>query len=124
MLQFSSSPHTFGFDDHYSAVTKSFYTVRKHYADHCLTVLTFVGTHPEYHGRGAGTMLTEWGLARAKSENIPVYLDSTVPASKMYQKLGFTAVDGLSITLPGIGKDGAPCVYQEVSMLRTWDATK
>ena len=66
-------------------------------------------------------MLTKWGLARARSENIPVYLDSTVPASRIYLKLGFVAVDGLSMTLPGMGKDGGPYVYEEVSMLQTWD---
>jgi GNAT superfamily N-acetyltransferase len=77
-----------------------------------------VGTHPDYQGRGAGTLLTEWGLGRAKSENIPVYLDSTIPASKVYRALGFVACDGLSMILPG--KDGGYCVYEEVSMLRTW----
>lgn len=84
-------------------------------------VLTFVGTHPDFQGRGAGTMLTEWGLTRAKSENTPVYLDATIPASKVYQKLGFVAVDGLSMTLPRMGKDGGPYIYEEVSMLQTWD---
>jgi GNAT superfamily N-acetyltransferase len=87
-----------------------------------LLVLTFVGTHPDYQGRGAGTILTEWGLIKAESENIPIYLDSTIPASKVYQKLGFVAVDGLSMTLPaGMDKDGGPCIYEEVCMLRTWN---
>ena len=85
-------------------------------------VLTFVGTHPDYQGRGAGTLLTEWGLAKAKSENIPVYLDSTIPASRIYLKLGFVPVDGLSMSLPGMGRDGEPYIYEELSMLRTWDA--
>jgi GNAT superfamily N-acetyltransferase len=84
----------------------------------CCVVLTFVGTHPEYQGRRAGSILTEWGLARAKSENIPVYLDSTIPASKVYQKLGFVAVDGLSMMIPG--RDGGDYIYEEISMLRTW----
>lgn len=79
-----------------------------------------MGTHPDYQGRGAGTLLTKWGLARAKSENIPVYLDSTIPASKVYQKLGFVACGGLSMTLPGMGTDGGAYIYKEVSMLRTW----
>jgi hypothetical protein len=65
-------------------------------------------------------MLTKWGLARAKSENIPVYLDSTVPASRIYLKLGFVAVDGLKMTVPGMEKDGGTHIYEEVSMLWTW----
>ena len=63
-------------------------------------------------------MLAEWGLRKAKSENIPVYLDSTISASKLYQKLGFVACGGLSMTLPGNGSGN--WVYEEVSMLRTW----
>ena len=66
-------------------------------------------------------MLTRWGLTKAEFENMPVYLDSTVPASKFYQKLGFVAVDGLSMSLPGMGKDGGIYIYEEISMLRTWD---
>ena len=65
-------------------------------------------------------MLTEWGLVRAKSENVSVYLDATIPASKVYQKLGFVVVDGLSMILTGMGKDGGPYIYEEVSMLQAW----
>jgi GNAT superfamily N-acetyltransferase len=81
-----------------------------------------VGTHPDFQRRGAGTLLIEWGLARAKAENVPVYLDSTILASYVYQKLGFVPLDGLSMTLPGTGTDGGPNIYREVSMLRTWDS--
>lgn len=80
--------------------------------------LSFVGSDPEYQGRGLGKKLIEWGLAKAKSENIPAYLDSTIPASKVYQKLGFVAVGGLNMTIPG--KDGRDHAYEEIAMLQTW----
>ena len=67
-------------------------------------------------------MLVEWGLTKAKSENIPVYLDSTMPASRVYHKLGFVIVDGISMALPGMGVGGGTYIYEEFSMLRTWDA--
>jgi len=84
--------------------------------------LTFVGTHPDFQGRGAGTLLTEWGLKRAKQDgNIPVYLESTIAASSLYRRLGFVALDGLSMTLPGDGPAGGPNMYEEVCMLKIWE---
>ena len=93
--------------------------VQRRNAYHDWIVLSFVGTHPDYQGRGAGSLLTQWGLKRAKADQIPVYLDSAVSASRLYEKLGFVAVDGLSMTIPG--KEGGEQVYDEVSMLRAWD---
>ncbi|TAQ90552.1 hypothetical protein B7494_g1106 [Chlorociboria aeruginascens] len=84
--------------------------------------LTFVGTYPGFQRRGAGTMLTKWGLAKAEKENIPVYLESTITALPLYQKLGFIPIDGLSMELPDMGVDGEPVIYQELCMLRKWDA--
>lgn len=65
--------------------------------------------------------MSEWGLSKAKADNVPVYLESTTAASSLYRRLGFVALDGLSMTLPGQGPDGGPNIYEEVSMLRTWD---
>jgi allophanate hydrolase len=83
--------------------------------------LTFVGTRPEFQGQGAGTLLTEWGLSKAKSENVPVYLESTLGAASFYRRLGFVSLDGLSMTLPGTAPDGGPNIYEEVGMMRTWE---
>jgi allophanate hydrolase len=66
-------------------------------------------------------MLTEWGLSRAKQDRVPVYLESTISASSLYRRLGFVALDGLSMTLPGNGPAGGPNIYEEVGMLRTWE---
>ena len=84
--------------------------------------LTFVATHPRFQGRGAGTLLAEWGLERARQEgNIPVYLESTIAASSLYRRLGFVALDGLSMTLPEDGSTSGPNIYEEVCMLKTWE---
>ncbi|KUJ20308.1 amidase signature enzyme [Mollisia scopiformis] len=83
--------------------------------------LTFVGTLPKYQGRGAGRLLTEWGLEKAKQESMPIYLESTISAARLYRRLGFTALDGLSMSLPGRSSEGGPNVYEEVGMLKTWD---
>ncbi|KAG4435026.1 hypothetical protein IFR05_009482 [Cadophora sp. M221] len=81
--------------------------------------LTFVGTLPEHQGRGVGSMLSKWGVQKAKEDNLPVYLESTIPASALYRRLGFVALDGLSMVLPGNGPDGGPNIYEEVGMLKT-----
>ena len=83
--------------------------------------MTFVGTHPKFQGRGAGTLLTEWGISRAKKDKVPVYLESTIGASSMYLRLGFIAIDGFSMILPGNGENHDPTIYQELSMVRMWD---
>jgi allophanate hydrolase len=82
-------------------------------------VLLSISTAPEFQGQGIGRRLTEWGLMKAKADNIPVYLDSTLPASAMYRKLGFVALDGMSILLPG--QRNKPRIYEELGMLRIWD---
>jgi Asp-tRNA(Asn)/Glu-tRNA(Gln) amidotransferase A subunit family amidase len=86
-----------------------------------LLVLSFIATIPELQGHGIGTMLTKWGLDRAKVDGTLVYLDSTLSASSMYRKLGFVALDGISMSLPGKDKNGCPCIYEELGMLRAWD---
>jgi allophanate hydrolase len=65
-------------------------------------------------------MLTEWGLSKAKQDNMPVYLESTIAASSLYRRLGFVALDGLSMALPGNGPAGGN-IYEEVGMLRIWN---
>ncbi|TVY48582.1 Allophanate hydrolase [Lachnellula occidentalis] len=82
--------------------------------------LTFVGTHPDFQGKGAATLLTKWGLERAKKDNVPVYLESTISASSLYRRLGFMSLDGLSMALPSTGRDSGPNIYEELCMLRTW----
>ncbi|CZS90528.1 related to DUR1,2-urea amidolyase [Rhynchosporium graminicola] len=81
--------------------------------------LTFVGTLPKHQGRGAGTLLSKWGVQKAKDDNLPVYLESTIAASPLYRRLGFVALDGLSMVLPGNGPDGGPNIYEEIGMLKT-----
>ncbi|EKD12040.1 uncharacterized protein L3040_003181 [Drepanopeziza brunnea f. sp. 'multigermtubi'] len=82
--------------------------------------MNFVGTDPRYQGRGAGTMLTKWGLSAAEKDGLPVYLESTVAASSLYRRLGFVSRDGLSMVLPGNSPTGGPNIYEEVCMIKVW----
>jgi ribosomal protein S18 acetylase RimI-like enzyme len=44
---------------------------------------------PLYQGRGVGSMLTKWGLERAREERCCATLEASVPGLPMYKKLGF-----------------------------------
>ncbi|MFI5028563.1 MAG: GNAT family N-acetyltransferase [Solirubrobacterales bacterium] len=52
--------------------------------------LSFLGTHPEQRGQGAGMGLLEANLARIDGEGMPAYLESSNPANnERYERLGF-----------------------------------
>lgn len=81
-------------------MTHSFISLRWVLA-HLALDLTFVGTDPQHERRGAATALIRWGLEKSKKEGVPAYLESTPNAAALYEKLGFRAVDRLSINLDG-----------------------
>lgn len=60
--------------------------------------LSYTATHPLHQRRGASKMMVQWGVDRAKEENLPIYLESTEEASHMYEKLGFKCLRKFSFT--------------------------
>ncbi|KAI9650073.1 hypothetical protein NHQ30_000086 [Ciborinia camelliae] len=83
--------------------------------------LTLIATHPDHTDRGAGTLLTNWGLSKGAKEKIPVYLETTIPTSSFFRKFGFVPVDGFSIALPEMRLNGEPYIHEELCMIRKWD---
>lgn len=57
--------------------------------------LTFVCVDPRYQGRGVGSGLTRrlLELVETGDEKLPVYLESTMEAVPLYERLGFEKVD-------------------------------
>ncbi|KAL4957553.1 putative GNAT family acetyltransferase [Aspergillus filifer] len=76
--------------------------------------LSFIGTDPEYERRGAASMLVNWGLERARKENVPAALESTKNAWAFYEKLGFKGEETISMALDGVGEAGESVLYEEV----------
>ncbi|KAH8662912.1 amidase signature domain-containing protein [Tricladium varicosporioides] len=81
--------------------------------------MTFLGTDPNHQGRGAASLLIQWGIERAEENKVPIYLDSTLDAAPLYRRHGFVALDGLALAIPNDEK-GQPIFYQELSMLRSF----
>ncbi|KAF7958865.1 hypothetical protein EAE96_002395 [Botrytis aclada] len=78
--------------------------------------LTSVITIPRYRRRGAGTLLTNWGLLRGEKEKIPVYLESPFSTLSFFRNLGFISVNEFSISLPW---NRAPAyIHKESCMVR------
>ena len=73
--------------------------------------LTFIGTDPAYRGRGAGTLLVQWGIEQANEGKVPLHLESTLEAVSLYSRLGF--VPEGTVSLPLRTKTGVS-VYEEI----------
>ncbi len=58
-------------------------------------------THPGYRRRGAGTMLCEWGIARAKEQGKVVMLFATAMGAPLYGKLGFRTLGLVKVQVEG-----------------------
>ncbi|KAI1798668.1 putative GNAT family acetyltransferase [Daldinia bambusicola] len=78
--------------------------------------LTFMGTDPAYQRRGAASMMVRWGMERSRIDHAPAYLESTLEAAPFYRKLGFTAVEKISLEYRIHGSDTLR-TYEEVSFI-------
>jgi GNAT superfamily N-acetyltransferase len=54
-------------------------------------------TSPDHQRRGAGTKLIQWGIARARALNLPIYLSASPSGLPLYTKLGFKTCGSLGI---------------------------
>jgi len=57
--------------------------------------------HPDFQNRGAGTMLSQWGLDKAKAENLNMTLFASEKGRRLYTKLGFKTVCTFRVQLDG-----------------------
>lgn len=54
--------------------------------------LPFIGVEPARQGRGIGSRLLQWGLARADRDGVPTYLEASSPRNRaLYERHGFVA---------------------------------
>jgi GNAT superfamily N-acetyltransferase len=75
-----------------------------------------MGTDPLHQKRGAATMLIQWGLDHCKQENVPAYLESTMEAVPLYEKMGFRVAARITLRFDERG-DGTAGVYEEAACI-------
>ncbi len=63
--------------------------------------LMVLDTHPEYQRRGAGTILCEWGMARAREQGKVVTLFASTMGAPLYGKLGFRTLGVVKVQVEG-----------------------
>jgi GNAT superfamily N-acetyltransferase len=77
--------------------------------------MSFLCTDPAYQGQGAGSLLTRKVTMMAAADGLPVYLESTEWAYKMYDKCGFHGLHGFQMDIPP-SPVSKSTVYQELCM--------
>ncbi|KZM22841.1 N-acetyltransferase [Ascochyta rabiei] len=79
-------------------------------------MLNSFATHPDHQGRGAGSLLLDWGTGKADNEGLVTYLDATQVARPVYEKRGFEvrrAVEWDRTKWGGEGKDVHFCMVRQ-----------
>lgn len=56
--------------------------------------LDMLGTHPDYRGRGAGSMLVKYGCDLAAENGVGAYVDASKAGAPLYAKFGFVDESG------------------------------
>ncbi|KAL2162062.1 hypothetical protein VTH06DRAFT_7847 [Thermothelomyces fergusii] len=79
--------------------------------------ISFLCTDPAYQGQGIGTLLTRKVLELAKTDKLPVYLESTEVAMPIYQRLAFRAIDEIQMKILGPTGGESTVTYREVCMV-------
>ena len=53
-----------------------------------------LGTHPDYRGRGAGSVLIKYGCDLADKNGVGAYVDASKAGAPLYAKFGFVDESG------------------------------
>ncbi|TVY75976.1 hypothetical protein LSUE1_G007873 [Lachnellula suecica] len=77
--------------------------------------LMFCFVDPEYHRRGIGSLLLQWGTKKADELNAKIWLSSTPQAVSAYEKNGWKVIETHDVMLENYGGEG---VYRRAWMLR------
>ncbi|KAH7096070.1 hypothetical protein FB567DRAFT_514110 [Paraphoma chrysanthemicola] len=74
-------------------------------------MLNSLATHPDHRGRGAATLLLDWGMKKADEEGVVTYLDATGIGKGLYEKTGFVVRQVLEWDRKPWGGEGVDCHY-------------
>ena len=70
------------------------YWVKKYPRNYHLQLLA---THPDYRRRGAGSLLSQWGIKEAVTSGVAVGVEASPMGFLLYSQLGFKLKDTLTV---------------------------
>ena len=74
-------------------------------------------TDPEFHGRGAGTRLLQWGMEQADRLGVVMALESTPAGLSLYKRFGFREMEVIKADMKKFGWD---LPYDPGAAKRVW----
>jgi GNAT superfamily N-acetyltransferase len=77
--------------------------------------LRMLVTDPAHQRRGAGEMLTRWGIEEAKKLRLPAFVESSEAAHRLYMKCGFLDVDIYTVDMWKWGAENPHTTYLMIS---------
>lgn len=63
--------------------------------------LWLLATHPDFRNRGAGTMLTKWGMNKATDKTYKATVFGSIMGKKLYEYLGFEDLGTVTVQVEG-----------------------
>lgn len=70
--------------------------------------LDMLCTHPQYRGKGAGSMLVARGCEEADQDRVPAYVDASRDGAPLYARHGFE-----DRTIPGFAAEGVKSMVRQ-----------
>jgi len=77
-------------------------------------VLTTITTREPLRKHGAGSKIIEWGLAKAKQDRCPAYLEAVAAAKGLYEKHGFREIGTQVVKMDSFGMPGVELVFSRM----------
>lgn len=63
--------------------------------------LELLATHPDYRRRGAGTLLSQWGIDQGLAAGIDIGVEASPMGFPLYSQLGFILLETLMVEVEG-----------------------
>jgi GNAT superfamily N-acetyltransferase len=80
-----------------SYVLENFFDRRRKRITGSAAILDVCFTDPEYHRRGAGKMLVNWGTAKADELGIRAFVEASPEGRRLYESCGFEVVEEVEL---------------------------
>ncbi|KAF8853522.1 hypothetical protein BDZ45DRAFT_657901 [Acephala macrosclerotiorum] len=74
-------------------VMEEFFSRRRERIVGSAVLLDVCCTDPEYHRRGAGKMLVQWGTGRADELGVKAFVEASLEGRRLYESCGFVMVE-------------------------------